>query len=168
MSSRRSSVSTTASARMEKRPSVSPRMFSESSLTAFDPEVVAPAERAAETGCSEASSASLVSSIEVGPGIEFSAGDAAHGVLPLVAERAPSLKLPVWAGGASMWTPSSEGRTIPSLLSLISYTIYSNCTAIHCTILLFEYALITIGETASFSKGCSRVCLLGLHAATSP
>ena len=66
-------------------------MSSESSLTAFDPEVVAPAERAAETGCSEASSASLVSSIEVGPGIEFSVGDAAYGVLPLVAERAPSL-----------------------------------------------------------------------------
>ena len=35
-------------------------------------------------------------------------------------------------------------------------------------IMLFEYALITIRETASFSKGCSRVCLLGLHAATSP
>ena len=43
-----------------------------------------------------------------------------------------------------------------------------NCTAIYCTILLFEYALITTRETASFSKGCSRVCLLGLHAATSP
>ena len=35
-------------------------MSSESSLTAFDPEVVALAERAAETGCLEASSASLV------------------------------------------------------------------------------------------------------------
>ena len=50
----------------------------------------------------------------------------------------------------------------------ISHTTFSNCTAIYCTILLFEYALITIRETASFSKGCSRVCLLGLHAATLP
>ena len=91
-------------------------MSSESSLTAFDPEVVAPAERAAETGFSEASSASLVSSIEVGPGIDFSAGDAAHGVLPLVAERTPSLELPVWACGVSRWTPSLEGLAIPSIL----------------------------------------------------
>ena len=103
---------------MEKRPSVRFGMFSESSLTASDPEVVAPAERAAETGCSEASSASLVSSIEVGPGIEFSAGDAAHGVLPLVAERTPSLELPVWACGVSRWTPSLGGRTIPFIISL--------------------------------------------------
>ena len=161
-------MSTTASARMEKRPSVSPRMSSESSLTAFDPEVVALAERAAETGCSEASSASLVSSIEVGPGIDISSGDVAHGVLPLVAERTPSLELPVWACGVSRWTPSLGDLIIPFIFSLISYTTYSNCTAIYCTILLFEYALITIRETASFSKGCSRVCLLGLHAATSP
>ena len=77
-----------------------------------DPEVVAPAERAAETGCSKTSSASLVSSIEVGPGIEFSVGDAAYGVLPLVAERAPSLELPVWACGVSKWTPSLGGLTM--------------------------------------------------------
>ena len=125
MSSRRSSVSTVASARMEKRPSVSPRMSSESSLTAFDPEVVAPAERAAETGCSEASSASLVSSIEVGPGIDFSAGDAAHGVLPLVAERTPSLELPVWACGVSRWTPSLGDLIIPFiLLPIFIYVIF--------------------------------------------
>ena len=128
MSSRRSSVSAEASARMERRPSVSLRMSSESSLTAFDPEVVAPAERAAETGCSEASSASLVSSIEVGPGIDFSSGDAAHGVLPLVAERTPSLELPVWACGVSRWTPSLGDLIIPFIFSLISYTTYSNCT----------------------------------------
>ena len=133
-----------------------------------DPEVVAPAERAAETGCSEASSASLVSSIEVGPGIDISSGDAAHGVLPLVAERTPSLELPVWACGVSRWTPSLGDLIIPFIYHFKSYTTYSNCTAIYCTILLFEYALITIRETASFSKGCSRVCLLGLHAATSP
>ena len=97
-------------------------MSSESSLTAFDPEVVAPAERAAETGCSEASSASLVSSIEVGPGIEFSAGDAAHGVLPLVAERTPSLELPVWACGVSRWTPSLGDLIIPFIFYLFHET----------------------------------------------
>ena len=90
-------------------------MSSESSLTAFDPEVVSPAERAAETGCSEASFASLVTSIEFGPGIDISAGDVAHGVLPLVAERTPSLELPVWACGVSRWTPSLEGLAIPSI-----------------------------------------------------
>ena len=74
----------------------------------------------------------------------------------------------VWACGVSRWTPSLGDLIIPFIFSLISYTTYSNCTAIYCTILLFEYALITIRETASFSKGCSRVCLLGLHAATSP
>ena len=96
------------------------------------------------------------------------AGDAAHGVLPLVAERAPSLELPVWACGASRWAPSLGGLTIPFIIPFKSLTTYSNCTTIYCTILLFEYALITIRETASFSEGCSRVCLLGPHAATSP
>ena len=88
-------------------------------------EVVALAERAAETGCSEASSASLVSSIEVGPGIDFSAGDAAHGVLPLVAERTPSLELPVWACGVSKWTPSLGDLIIPFiLLPIFIYVIF--------------------------------------------
>ena len=61
------------------------------------------------------SSASLVSSIEVGPGIDISSGGVAHGVLPLVAERTPSLELPVWACGVSRWTPSLEGLAIPSI-----------------------------------------------------
>ena len=74
----------------------------------------------------------------------------------------------VWACGASRWAPSLGGLTIPFIIPFKSLTTYSNCTTIYCTILLFEYALITIRETASFSKGCSRVCLLGLHAATSP
>ena len=87
-----------------------------SGSSSFDPEVVALAERAAETGCSEANSASLVTSIEFGPGIEISAGDVAHGVLPLVAERTPSLELPVWACGVSRWTPSLEGLAIPFIL----------------------------------------------------
>ena len=66
-------------------------------------------------------------------------------------------------GGRHHW------EALPSrLFHHLFHTTYSNCTAIYCTILLFEYALITIRETASFSKGCSRVCLLGLHAATSP
>ena len=127
-------VSTTASARMEKRPSVSPRMSSESSLTAFDPEVVALAERAAETGCSEASSASLVSSIEVGPGIDFSAGDAAHGVLPLVAERTPSLSyqfgLVAPLGGRHHWEalPSHLSKHYIKSLTLL-YPISIPCTA---------------------------------------
>ena len=108
-------------------------MSSESSLTAFDPEVVAPAERAAETGCSEASSASLVSSIEVGPGIDFSAGDAAHGVLPLVAERTPSLELPVWACGASRWTPSLGGLTIPFIKTLYKFLTLLYPISIPCT-----------------------------------
>ena len=108
-------------------------MSSESSLTAFDPEVVAPAERAAETGCSEASSASLVSSIEVGPGIEFSAGDVAHGVLPLVAERTPSLELQVWACGVSRWTPSLGGLTIPFIKTLYKIPNSSISYMIPCT-----------------------------------
>ena len=137
---------------MEKRPSVSPRMSSESSLTAFDPEVVAPAERAAETGCSEASSASLVSSIEVGPGIDFSAGDAAHGVLPLVAERTPSLELPVWACGVSRWTPSLGDLIIPFIFSLISYTTYSNCTAIYCTCSYLNTRLLQSGKLPVFPR----------------
>ena len=74
----------------------------------------------------------------------------------------------VWACGVSRWTPSLGDLIIPFIYHFKSYTTYSNCTTIYCTILLFEYALITIRETASFSKGCSRVCLLGLHAATSP
>ena len=88
----------------------------------------------------------------------------------------------VWAGGVSRWTPSLGDLIIPFILSLISYTTYSNCTAIYCTILLFEYALITIGETASFFQGllkglsvgssCSHVALSCLYsyrcAASSP
>ena len=103
-------------------------------------------------GCSEASSASLVSSIEVGPGIEISAGDAAHGVLPLVAERTPSLELPVWACGVSRWTPSLGGLTIPFISSLISYTTYSNCTTIYCTCSYLNTRLLQSGKLPVFPR----------------
>ena len=67
----------------------------------------------------------------------------------------------VWAGGASMWTPSSEGRTIPSLfITHFVYLIFK----LYCYLLYnaaFEYALITIGETASFSEGFSKGLSVG-------
>ena len=53
---------------------------------------------------------------------------------------------------------------------IITYFIYY-IFKLYCYLLYnaaFEYALITIGETASFSEGFSRVRLLGLHAATLP
>eukprot|EP01048_Picozoa_sp_COSAG05_P009110 COSAG05_NODE_727_length_7701_cov_13.129308_3_plen_79_part_00 len=56
-------------------------------MTAFDPEVVAPAERAAGFGCSAAKSPSVVVSIKGGPEIEISVDDVSHGVLPLIAGR---------------------------------------------------------------------------------
>eukprot|EP01048_Picozoa_sp_COSAG05_P023617 COSAG05_NODE_5193_length_1240_cov_72.967572_1_plen_101_part_00 len=50
MSSQGSLVSTKSSARMEKRPSARAGMFFVSSLTAFDMDVVAPAERVGAFG----------------------------------------------------------------------------------------------------------------------
>ena len=82
-------------------------------------------------------------------------------------ERVPQSRV-VWAGGASMWTPSSEGRTIPSLLSHISYTIYSNCTAIYCTMQLLNTRLLQSEKLPVSPRVFGRVCLLGLHAATLP
>ena len=61
-------------------------MSSESSLTAFDPEVVAPAERAAGFGWLAAKSPSVVVTIKDGPGIATPVGVVSRGVLPLVAE----------------------------------------------------------------------------------
>ena len=61
------------------------------------------------------------------------------------------------------------GRPYHSVF-IITYFIYL-IFKLYCYLLYnttFEYALITIGETASFSEGFSRVCLLGLHAATLP
>eukprot|EP01048_Picozoa_sp_COSAG05_P003542 COSAG05_NODE_166_length_15185_cov_10.343497_2_plen_66_part_00 len=45
------------------------------------------AERAAESGCSAASSDPVVTSIVIGPGIEISGDVISCGTLPLIAER---------------------------------------------------------------------------------
>ena len=97
-------------------------------------------------------------------------GDEPVGPLPLwkkpVLQR--GRKLPVWACGVSRWTPSLGDRIIPSIFTFKSPTIYPNCTAISCTILLLNTRLSQSRKLPVFPRVARRVCLLGLHAATSP